>query len=204
MTREEFTGEFDKLASWFSLRNAGNKVAEYYAKLQEFDAEIFGRVAANIRAARSDGKFPSIWELVDACDQLTPKAQEQIAKQPCGWCDGYGWVHIDGLAYRGRCQHSKGLSSKILLAPASYRSPGATPMNDDEIIRRISFDPMKFLRGFLKTGPLMKRSNPEFYQRVRHILFEIVGPERAKAAVDAVTRSEAEYQKIREVKHAGN
>ena len=116
MTHEEFSEGFNKLAAAFTVAKPEQRARAYWEELQDIKAFVW--MDAVKKQIRQGDRFPTLSTLLNLCNP--PNQQEELTKQPCDRCDGFGWVMFQKTAYRGRCEHGKRLSDKIRFAPESH------------------------------------------------------------------------------------
>lgn len=120
----------DMGSNFFSGRLVSARQADFlYSEIKYWSQAEFLETARRI--LRNEIYFPKLktWMETRAKIREERPKNELREKQPCDWCDGYGWwfqtVLADGheysTAYRGRCSHSSGFSKEIAMAPAGQK-----------------------------------------------------------------------------------
>jgi hypothetical protein len=63
-------------------------------------------------------------------------------------------------------------------------------LTDEQIVDTLQKNPIQLTRGFTMISGMMKSSNPELYGRVRKLVIELVGADRAKKIAQEALRDQ--------------
>jgi hypothetical protein len=122
--------------------------------------------------SREEERFPTPKTFGEYVGRVTrPRTQEEMERALCNRCDGYGWVMMDGLAYRGKCQHGARLSTKTKEAPESYRSDSRKPtISDEDLEVYVNSNEDALKRGLVWMEKHGICKNVPVLQRIRELL----------------------------------
>jgi hypothetical protein len=181
MTLEQFTKHFQKLTKFFTISNAAEKCSAYYEYFEHKDQKPWERVVEHI--VQKKPRFPTLAE----CLELYEMFRGEDVAEECHVCTGSGWVYEKGntdQVRRSPCLHGERLSK---MAGATYHGEiefkkNPTPTQIDaawwDDMRK---NPKLFIKGWSITGPIMRRQNPEIFNKVLKLAGECFGVEHEHA-----------------------
>lgn len=194
MTLYEFTGPFLKLSKFFLIKDAEKKCEAYYEYFEEKQHEAWKRTVEQI--VKKKKTFPTLAE----CLELYDIFQEETLTKDCKVCSGSGWVYAKGKideVRRANCVHGDRLSKKY--AGPTYHGPISfqiKPSQEDLNYRwakMIMQDQDRFLAGLKFTGPILRKSNPEFFEKIVQYSKEGVGEAFVQKILKIKARDPADY-----------
>lgn len=165
MNLSDFTNAIEIMCDSLPTQRMESRIKSLFKFYNEKPLNVI-RGAAEACSKNLD-RFPTPRQFGEFANVIESQTEKKTIKQNCILCDGFGWVVIDRIAYRGRCKHSNEHSEKIALAPSSYQKTEET------------FNPVKVLKGLLTItgGNLYSLKNfikptQVAYERVRGMLSE--------------------------------
>jgi hypothetical protein len=177
MMFQEFSGPFEKLTQFFPIKDQEKKCAAYFEYFKNKHAEAWEKVVEH--CVKKKARFPLLQEVLELYEMFRGT---DVAKE-CDTCSGSGWCYvlIDGTleVRRAPCVHGEVLSKKAGPIYTGPRKFDAQKPNQDELNYRwakmITNNPKRFNSGWQMTGPIMKKQNPDIFEKVVSYAEDIFG-----------------------------
>lgn len=117
MELHDFTHEFSRLTTAFTVQKPEDKAKVYYEELRRIPFNTFK--AAISRLIREADRFPAIATILSTTDAITPKSG--LSGVSCSVCNGYGSISLWNHTFRAPCEHGARLNKMIALFPQTDR-----------------------------------------------------------------------------------
>jgi hypothetical protein len=165
-------------------------------KVQLFDSQFWPKYPRKVSRKSALKAFLKIdltqdlmTKIIESVDKQakSPKWQEkggEYIPHAATWLNGERWEDTVGDLHP---------TTSYKLTEVASKEPENRPwqtLTDEQIVDTLQKNPIQLTRGFTMISGMMKSSNPELYGRVRKLVIELVGADRAKKIAQEALRDQ--------------
>jgi hypothetical protein len=110
--------------------------------------------------------------------KIKVEEETKVPKANCNHCHNHGRLFFNDRHYRCRCDYGRDFRKNFLEAPDGAYEP--VIMDELFLASHIAQYPERMLKGFFETHKSMKTCCPVMYEKLKRLIPEVIGDDRAK------------------------